>query len=198
MNQSESVQRANVDRIAFLESTIAALRKELASKIAERENEFVDLCDQITKLKEELADNDSAFEHANETVEKLETDLAAKDKRIGELEREKDARIYYQNIVYHACNVLDRIENKKPGAGIVCGTLESPSNEVQEKMDSIQKRISSQSAEIARLRGALKKLEYVEIGAHVLPRALCPACKEFRGLGHKPACWLAALLKEIE
>ena len=39
---------------------------------------------------------------------------------------EKDRRIYYQNIVYDICNMLDTPERK-----IVCGTCEYPGDEVQ-------------------------------------------------------------------
>ncbi len=50
--------------------------------------------------------------------------------------REKDARIYYQDIVYDVCNVLDAIERRRitRGEGIVCGTPETPATVVQEAM----------------------------------------------------------------
>lgn len=55
------------------------------------------------------------------------------------LSREKAARVYYQDIVYHVCNVLDRIMGNKAtqGTGIVCGTVETPTRQVQEAMDEL-------------------------------------------------------------
>jgi hypothetical protein len=64
---------------------------------------------------------------------------------IDELLREKKAREYYQKIVYHVCQVLDQIDGKKPGRGIVCGTLETPSKEVQERMDEIESQLKWRS-----------------------------------------------------
>lgn len=52
---------------------------------------------------------------------------------------EKQRRIYYQDIVYHVCNVLDRIDGKRAGHGIVCGTADEPCRDVQDRMDRMQK-----------------------------------------------------------
>jgi hypothetical protein len=56
-----------------------------------------------------------------------------------DLREEKEARIYYQDIVYHVCNVLDKMDGKKPGLGIVCGTSKTPARNVQERMDKLLK-----------------------------------------------------------
>lgn len=53
---------------------------------------------------------------------------------------ELDRRIYYQNIVYDVCNALDRIFSKRPGRGVVCGTVENPSSQVQELMPEVIQR----------------------------------------------------------
>lgn len=53
---------------------------------------------------------------------------------------EKDRRIYYQDIVYQVCNALDRISGNKPGHGIVCGTADEPSREVQGAMEALVRR----------------------------------------------------------
>ncbi len=45
------------------------------------------------------------------------------------LKEEKDRRIYYQSIVYTVCTLLD--EYLQTGVGIVCGTVDDPSDEVQ-------------------------------------------------------------------
>ena len=47
---------------------------------------------------------------------------------------EKHRRIYYQSIVYAVCNSLDAIDGKQPGHGIVCGTLEEPTSQVEDRM----------------------------------------------------------------
>mgnify|MGYP001617058531 CR=1 FL=1 len=54
-----------------------------------------------------------------------------------ELEVEKKRRIYYQDIVYAVCNLLDRLDEKKPGQGIICGTVESPSAAVQDRLRTL-------------------------------------------------------------
>lgn len=52
---------------------------------------------------------------------------------------EKDRRIYYQNIVYEICNILDEHLGKsvKTGTGLVCGTVDDPSREVQDAIHAI-------------------------------------------------------------
>lgn len=47
---------------------------------------------------------------------------------------EKARRVYYQDIVYSVCSVLDEIDGRKAGSGIICGTAETPSTEVQDRM----------------------------------------------------------------
>ncbi len=55
---------------------------------------------------------------------------------------EKKRRIYYQNIVYHVCNALDRIFAKRPtrGEGIVCGTVDTPTQQVEAAMQIVEHR----------------------------------------------------------
>lgn len=53
------------------------------------------------------------------------------------LAEERERRVYYQNIVYEVCNLLDRANGKKPGHGIVCGSKNEPSKEVQEALSAI-------------------------------------------------------------
>ncbi len=55
-------------------------------------------------------------------------------------EEEKNRRIYYQNIVYHVCNALDRIFAKRPGKGIVCGTVDTPTQNVEAAMQIVEYR----------------------------------------------------------
>jgi hypothetical protein len=53
---------------------------------------------------------------------------------------EKARRVYYQDIVYSVCNALDRIFAKRPGRGVVCGTADEPSTQVQELMQEVASR----------------------------------------------------------
>jgi hypothetical protein len=50
---------------------------------------------------------------------------------IDAVEAEKRRRCYYQQIVYDVCNILDAHMKNKPGSGIVCGTVDDPTDEVQ-------------------------------------------------------------------
>ena len=50
---------------------------------------------------------------------------------------EKNRRIYYQDIVYKVCNLLDTHYGRKPGTGLVCGTIEEPSSEVQDELATL-------------------------------------------------------------
>ena len=63
-----------------------------------------------------------------EEITNLQQTIADRECQLIAARREKDARIYYQNIVYAVCNVLDKINSNR----IVSGTLETPSTEVQD------------------------------------------------------------------
>lgn len=55
---------------------------------------------------------------------------------------ERQRRIYYQDIVYAVCNSLNAIDKKGPGYGIVCGTVNIPSTEVQERMKRLESAVA--------------------------------------------------------
>lgn len=57
-----------------------------------------------------------------------------------EFDQEKARRVYYQDIVYAVCNSLDRIFSKRPGKGVVCGTVETPTRQVQDLLPQIEAR----------------------------------------------------------
>ncbi len=59
---------------------------------------------------------------------------------------EMDRRIYYQDIVYKICNTLDILDMKRPSEGLVCGTVENPSTEVQDRILSLARRIIEMEA----------------------------------------------------
>ena len=56
---------------------------------------------------------------------------------------EKERRVYYQDIVYSVCSVLDDIDHNhiSKGTGIVCGTVEHPSTDVQDRMKRLLEEI---------------------------------------------------------
>lgn len=107
-------------------------------------------------------------------IEKLLTDTLATEVRqlkaeIERLRREKDARVYYQNIVYAVCNVIDEIDGAKPGIGIVCGTLERPSDEVQKRMQVLV-------GEVRRLRTRLREqTDETQRAGERIDAAICDA-----------------------
>lgn len=59
-------------------------------------------------------------------------------------EVEKKRRVYYQNIVYSVCNSLDRIFAKRisRGEGVVCGTIDTPTTQVQDLMKEVEQRFT--------------------------------------------------------
>lgn len=60
-------------------------------------------------------------------------------------EDERRRRVYYQNIVYAVCNSLDRIFGKHAsrGSGICCGTVDSPTDQVQAFMREVESKVSA-------------------------------------------------------
>ena len=64
--------------------------------------------------------------------------IALFEAEIERLQREKAARVYYQDLVYYACNVLDRIL----GGVTVTGTLETPDGaDFKQRCDGVAKKI---------------------------------------------------------
>ena len=55
---------------------------------------------------------------------------------------EKSRRVYYQNIVYGVCNILDAATERFCGTGVVCGTVREPSTEVQDTLRSLLQSMS--------------------------------------------------------
>ncbi|MCK5610047.1 hypothetical protein KAR91_49700 [Candidatus Pacearchaeota archaeon] len=50
---------------------------------------------------------------------------------------EKERRIYYQSIVYDICNIVDQYNQSSLSDGVVCGTAENPTDELQELLKKI-------------------------------------------------------------
>jgi hypothetical protein len=53
------------------------------------------------------------------------------------MKTEKERRVYYQDIVYSICAILDRLDGKKPGLGISCGTADESSTDVLERISEV-------------------------------------------------------------
>ena len=107
---------------------------------------------------------------------------------------EKDRRVYYQAIVYAVCAALDRFDGKRGAMGIRCGTLSTPSTQVQE-------RVTALVAEVAELKtqpppaqtsgpvpmcpkcwGAVDYMTKIALGS-----AQCPACGQTVEANPEPA-----------
>ena len=82
---------------------------------------------------------------------------------------EKERRIYYQDIVYECCRLLDG-GVRSGGEVIVCGTKDNPSTELQERIQEMVRQKLQQANENARLRAALERAiqgynNLIEVGA---------------------------------
>lgn len=64
-------------------------------------------------------------------------------------EREKKARIYYQEKVYATCRTLDVIDGYRvaSGKGIVCGTAETPTDQLEKRLEQLAKETPRQLQE---------------------------------------------------
>ena len=65
------------------------------------------------------------------THEEAITEVIALRREVEMLRREKKARIYYQDLVYKACSRIDGAI----GGTTVCGTLETPDRDFEERLD---------------------------------------------------------------
>jgi hypothetical protein len=62
------------------------------------------------------------------------------DKKLDEIEKRR--RIYYQDIVYECCRLIDKAKGWRPGEGIVCGTADTPSQGLQNELQRILHQVS--------------------------------------------------------
>ena len=127
--------------------------------------------------------------------------------------KEKSRRCYYQNIVYNVCSQLDAVTGRhiSKGSGIVCGTFEQPSTEVQDTLAAVLRRADGK--ELAALRAECDRLkaevaDNEELLNGDVPYEPCTKCKTgllfsaravgdglCHACGHKE---LAAVRKECE
>lgn len=74
---------------------------------------------------------------------------------LNKLEDEKQRRIYYQDIVYKVCNLLDAHHGRSitRGEGVVCGTAGSPSKDVEQQVSAALVTSRERRKEIAAMSG---------------------------------------------
>ena len=75
---------------------------------------------------------------------------------------EKERRVYYQNIVYAVCNLLDSHLGYTPGQGIVTGTVETPSTMVSDTLEKVLLRcrqLDKAEADAAAMRRTMTENE---------------------------------------
>jgi hypothetical protein len=164
-------QQAEIERLNRLINDDTARCFAVCTKINDKEQENIPLRSEIERLKREVGHLEVALKAEIKTrilaYNSSQYEKNNLEEEIERLQREKNARIYYQTIVYQVCAVLDH--NLKTTT--VCGTLESPSNEVGEGMNKLIERLekrqplspfciecdeSKTREEISRLRAVLK------------------------------------------
>ncbi len=78
---------------------------------------------------------------------------------------------------------------------------EERQKELEQRITDLERQLEEKDAEIARLREGLRKLEWtieepIYTRTGVRDGYLCYVCLNEKEKGHRPDCWLAALLKE--
>lgn len=66
---------------------------------------------------------------------------------------EKERRIYYQDIVYKVCNIIDAHRGKR--SMLACGTIDAPHDEVQVAVKELTATITTLQAQVKELRERL-------------------------------------------
>lgn len=85
-----------------------------------------------------------------DAVARLTRELEEARAKLG---REKSARVYYQDIVYAVCNVLDKVTGER----VVCGTVETPTTQVADAMTKMLAQFRELTATATKLANAEKE-----------------------------------------
>lgn len=96
--------------------------------------------------------------HVVERVEGLVAQLSRQRERIA---KETRYRVYYQDVVYAICNLLDKANGHTPGHGIVCGSADSPTTEVKVSVRSLIDERDNLRAEVLGLKGHSEGLQAI-------------------------------------
>ena len=104
------------------------------------------------------------YKYTQETVDWLKQQMATEKKR----------REYYQHIVYSVCNMLDQIDGRHPGNGIVCGTAEEQYNDIGAKIQQLTTELDSLRQQLtgAQEREATANTEIERLNAELSPLGL--------------------------
>ena len=73
----------------------------------------------------------------SQEIQRLAKAVGEQQAEIERLKDEKQRRVYYQDIVYAVCNIMDRYLPKD--GVVVCGTIEHPSTDVQTLLEILLK-----------------------------------------------------------
>lgn len=110
--------------------------------------------------KQAIIDNRASLDAAREELRQEREKLAD----------EKQRRVYYQDIVYDVCNQLDNcgFEGKT-----VCGTLNSPSNQVTDRLSTLSKQLADAKEAIKPVLSAAKLFDDDYMSKHFKPGCQC-------------------------
>lgn len=81
---------------------------------------------------------------------------------------EKDRRVYYQDLVYEVCRLIDVANGNMPGKGIVCGTIEEPSTQLQQAVTVLIKKALRPAPTHAEFEKLEKRLEDEEAATELV------------------------------
>lgn len=88
-------------------------------------------------------------------VDTLTLELDQLKAELDKLSDEKERRIYYQNIVYEACQMLDHFAD----GVVVCGTIEEPSTDVQQTLKNVIRQRMVAVSDVATLEAELEAVK---------------------------------------
>jgi hypothetical protein len=119
----------------------------------------------------------SAYQGVSKACDDLHKQLADARAENGHLKREKDARVYYQDLVYHACNVLDAVFGGKTIAGTHettdganfkdrCNNIRARVAELEREREYNQGKVAAAQAEINLLSIETKKWRCTDCAEH--------------------------------
>lgn len=98
---------------------------------------------------------------------------------------EKERRIYYQDVVYRVCNLIDRAagRNARIGTGVVAGTIDNPSQDIDRTLSGLFKELSDlrrqDDVQEKSLAEAYEKCARADALARAAERDQCARIAEF-------------------
>lgn len=111
--------------------------------------------------------------HTRGEMQRAAQQLKDDGEEMERLKKEKRRRVYYQDIVYAVCNVLDSLQ--PDGVRIVCGTIGEPSTQTQDGVENLMELYGlavDGACGAVRERTALKQ-ELEEANGRLAGQAIC-------------------------